>query len=109
MLGYAKAFEFATLNKPLNADDALQIGLVNHVFHPNAFRESLDAIALQYAQGPTQSFGFVKKMLQKGLFSSLDEMLDMEVDYQQRAGNSADYTEGVAAFTEKRKPKFSGK
>ncbi len=109
MLGYAKAFEFATLNKPLSADDALQLGLVNHVFHPQAFKDSLDAIALQYAQGPTQSYGFVKKMLQAGMTATLDEMLDMEVDYQQRAGNSADYTEGVSAFIEKRKPKFSGK
>jgi 2-(1,2-epoxy-1,2-dihydrophenyl)acetyl-CoA isomerase len=109
MLGYAKAFEFATLNKPLSADDALQLGLVNHVFHPQAFKDSLNAIAVQYAQGPTQSYGFVKKMLQRGMTVSLDEMLDMEVDYQQRAGNSEDYSEGVTAFIEKRKPKFSGK
>ncbi|MBS1537638.1 MAG: enoyl-CoA hydratase/isomerase family protein [Bacteroidetes bacterium] len=109
MLGYAKAFEFATLNKPINSDDALQLGLVNHVYHPNAFKDSLDALALQYALGPTQSFGFVKKMLQNGLTSSLDEMLAMEVDYQQRAGNSSDYTVGVSAFIEKRKPNFSGK
>ncbi len=109
MLGYAKAFEFATLNKPMSADDALQCGMVNHVFHPQAFSESLNAIALEYAQGPTQSYGFVKKMLAKGMTATLDEMLDMEVDYQQQAGNSSDYTEGVTAFIEKRKPKFSGK
>ncbi|MBK9246585.1 MAG: enoyl-CoA hydratase/isomerase family protein [Ignavibacteria bacterium] len=108
MLGYAKAFEFATLNKPIGSDEALNLGLVNHVFHPQAFHDSLKAIALGYAQGPTQSYGFVKKMLQHGMTATLDEMLAMEVIYQQRAGDSADYSEGVSAFIEKRSPKFTG-
>jgi len=38
MLGYAKAFEFATLNKPIAADEALSLGLVNQVLHPGAFQ-----------------------------------------------------------------------
>ena len=109
MLGYAKAFEFATLNKPIDADMAYNLGMVNIVAHPKAFKETLYSVAQLYAQGPTQTYGFVKKMLQNGMTSTLDEMLEMEADYQQRAGDSLDYTEGVKAFVEKRKPIFLGK
>ncbi|NQW29262.1 MAG: enoyl-CoA hydratase/isomerase family protein [Ignavibacteria bacterium] len=108
MMGYAKAFEFATLNKPISAEEALALGLVNSTAHPKAFQSALNAVALQYASGPTQSYGFVKFLLQQGAVKSLEEMLTLESDYQQRAGDSNDYTEGVAAFIEKRSPKFTG-
>lgn len=109
MLGYAKAFEFATLNAPISAEEALRLGMVNMVVHPKAFEETLRSVALQYASGPTQSYGFVKHLLQEGMNKTLDEMLELESDYQQRAGESADYTEGVTAFIEKRRPNFTGR
>jgi len=108
MMGYSKAFEFATLNSPLTAEQALNMGLVNAVVHPKAFQAALRKVAIKYAQGPTQTYGLVKHLLQQGLVSSLNEMLELEAEFQQRAGVSADYREGVAAFIEKRKPQFSG-
>lgn len=109
MMGYARAFEFATLNDPISAETALQLGLVNSIAHPKAFPDALKSLAKRYANGPTQTFGFVKELLQKGLTGSLEDMLLEESVFQQRAGTSADYSEGVAAFIEKRSPTFTGR
>ncbi|GIV54249.1 MAG: 2-(1,2-epoxy-1,2-dihydrophenyl)acetyl-CoA isomerase [Candidatus Kapaibacterium sp.] len=109
MLGYAKAFEFATLNKPISAEEAYRLGMVNMLASPRAFPRALEAIARRYAEGPTQTYAYVKMLLQRGMVATLDEMLQLEEEYQQRAGSSEDYREGVAAFREKRSPRFVGR
>lgn len=109
MLGYSRAFEFATLNKSISAEEAKELGLVSMVAAPQSFQEAVQSIAKLYANGPTQSYGFVKHLLQKGMDLPLETMLELEVDFQQRAGESFDYSEGVAAFIEKRTPSFQGK
>lgn len=107
-LGYARAFEFATLNKPILAEQAQQLGLVNLVVSPEVFPIAVRRFAELYAQGPTRTYGYVKELLNRALSASLDDMLELEAEYQQRAGETPDYAEGVRAFLEKRPPRFTG-
>ena len=107
-VGYARAFEIATLGEKIPAERALELGLVNRVVSPDDLMEVATELAARYAAGPTRAYGYVKKMLDRAEHHSLESSLEYEVFMQEAAGRTADYTEGVSSFVEKRKPEFRG-
>jgi 2-(1,2-epoxy-1,2-dihydrophenyl)acetyl-CoA isomerase len=109
LIGNAKAFELCALGNKVKAAEALQMGLVNKVVSMDLLDETVMEYATYFAGAPTKAIGLIKKMLQKSATSTLDEMLDYEAYCQEIAGRTDDHKEGVKAFTEKRKPNFSGK
>ena len=58
---------------------------------------------------PTKGLALTKKLLNTSYLNTLDKQLENEMEFQKIAGDSFDYKEGVAAFLEKRSPKFKGK
>jgi len=109
LVGTAKAFEFAATGKDIDAIEAKEVGLVNHVI-PHADLEKFTyEIANKLANGATKAIGIIKRTLNKSLTMTFDELLAYEAMMQEIAAQSADHKEGVAAFVEKRTPKFTGK
>lgn len=109
IVGQAKAFELMALSPRLSAEQALELGLVHRVIPGERFAEEVWKLALELAQGPTRTFGLIKQALRKSATASLEEMLEVEAELQDLAGQTQDHKEGVAAFYEKRAPRFIGR
>ena len=109
IIGYSRAYEMAVTADRVSAATALEWGLVNRVVPAEQLPEIAAAVARQLAEGPTLAFGLTKRAMNRALTSTLDEALAGEAYLQEVAGRSADNREGIAAFLEKRPPRFVGK
>ena len=109
LVGPAKAFELLATGRKVGAEEALSLGLVNQVVPAENLDTTVDALARQLALGPTKGIGLTKRVLNKAASLSLADTLEYEAQVQNIAVQTADHKEGVAAFLEKRKPKFEGR
>lgn len=109
MVGLPRAKAAAMLAEPVDAETAERWGLVWECCDDGELEGRALAVARRLAEGPTAAYGMMKRAFLEQAGNSLDEQLDLERDLQGEAGRTADYREGVAAFLERRKPKFKGK
>ncbi|SET68129.1 2-(1,2-epoxy-1,2-dihydrophenyl)acetyl-CoA isomerase PaaG [Oceanicella actignis] len=108
-LGEARAKALAMTGAPLDAETAEAWGLIWRAVDDDALAAEAGALAASLAAGPTFGLALTKRAIHAAAVNDLDAQLDLERDFQRRAGRSPDYREGVAAFLEKRQAVFSGR
>ncbi|MFC0284745.1 crotonase/enoyl-CoA hydratase family protein [Camelimonas abortus] len=108
VVGYSKACEMALTGDMIDAQEALKIGLVSRVVPDAQLMDEAKALALRIAANPPHAVRMTKTLIRKGQETSLQALLDLSSAYQALAHATADHTEAVAAFLEKRKPTFTG-
>ncbi|HEX2565621.1 MAG TPA: 2-(1,2-epoxy-1,2-dihydrophenyl)acetyl-CoA isomerase PaaG [Burkholderiales bacterium] len=109
LVGSARAMGLALLGERLSAEDAEHWGLIWKAVDDDDLLGEATDLARALAAGPTRGYGLVKKALYASPGNLLDAQLDLERDLQREAGFTEDYREGVAAFLQKRAPRFKGK
>lgn len=107
-IGMLRAKELIFSCRRVSAEEARVLGLAAEVCAPADLQSRALAVANELAQGPTMALGLSKKMVQASCSPSLEQFLETELLMQTQLTQSADYREGIAAFREKRAPRFFG-
>jgi 2-(1,2-epoxy-1,2-dihydrophenyl)acetyl-CoA isomerase len=108
LVGLSRAMEMALLGDWVDADQALQFGLVNRVWPAEDLQREAEAALSALAAGPTLAFGRTKALFRGHLGTDLAGALAGEAEAQVASGQTKDHLEGVTAFLEKRPPTFQG-
>jgi len=108
-MGRHRAAQLIFSGEPLSAPDAHAAGLVNRVVPAGELAAAARDEALRLATAPTRAIAYAKRLINAAEDADLDTQLAAEAAYQELAGRTEDHAEGVAAFGEKREPRFLGR
>jgi 2-(1,2-epoxy-1,2-dihydrophenyl)acetyl-CoA isomerase len=97
------------LGDRIPAETARDWGLILDVVDDEAIQEQVSDIARKLANGPTRAYSLMRRRVRQSMEVSLDEALQLEREAQREAGNTADFAEGLAAFRQRRPPRFTGR
>jgi len=108
-VGVGKALELAMTGDRVDAQEALRIGMVNKVVPDAELMPAAMDLAKRLKANPPLAVSWAKKLIYQSLDMSLESAFDHEIFLQASIVRTADFTEGVASFLEKRQPKFIGR
>lgn len=108
-IGFARAMGAALFADKITAAQAEAWGMIWQAVPDADFAAAVAARAAQLAQGPSLAYRLIKRALRESYAHDLDGQLALEAELQGEAGRSRDFHEGVAAFLDKRPPRFEGR
>ncbi|ALJ00541.1 enoyl-CoA hydratase-related protein [Rufibacter tibetensis] len=108
LIGFQRASALMMTGNKVTALEAVQMGMIYKAFSENTFETEVRELAQKLAQMPTKGLAYTKQLLNETYQHTLEEQLQQEAVYQQKAGQTQDFKEGVEAFIQKRKPNFKG-
>lgn len=107
LIGLRRAMELVLLNPRLDAQRALDIGLVNAVYPVETFQASVGELASRLASGPTEALAIAKGLINQAAgVDRLDFHLDRELDNLSRIADGREFGAGLEAFFSKTRPRF---
>jgi len=108
-IGMAKACELIFTSETIDAESALALGLINHVVDHEELLKKSREIAAKIAVRPPQALRLTKRLLRRGVHSTLEQTMENAAAYQSLCHFTEDHMEALSAMFEKRKPVFTGK
>src|SRR6188474_2992749 len=109
IIGAKRALALMLTADQIPADELERMGLVYKVFDDAVFRDEVAACARRFAAGPAMTYRLIKEAARVSEINDLKTQLALEANLQRKAGVSEDAREGVAAFREKRAPRYKGR
>jgi 2-(1,2-epoxy-1,2-dihydrophenyl)acetyl-CoA isomerase len=108
LVGWRRATQLMMTGEVVTAQQALDMGMINAVVGDDQLMAQAMAMAERLAQAPTAAIGHIKELMESSARNDYAEQLEQEREAQLKSGLTKDFKEGVAAFIEKRPPKFVG-
>jgi 2-(1,2-epoxy-1,2-dihydrophenyl)acetyl-CoA isomerase len=108
LIGARRAAEAYLRNRPIEAAEALQWGLINEIAPAGELRSRAEAVARELANGPTRGFAHMRALLRDTWRNDLSTQLQAETEALRHTGDTADAARAINDFTEKRRPEFTG-
>jgi enoyl-CoA hydratase/carnithine racemase len=108
-IGVNRTNELIMTGKPLSAEDAKDLGLVNNVVSEEELFSETENFAKKMTQGPSLAYQRMKELIFESEYLGFEKYLELEVKNQKLSGRTEDFKEGIISFAEKRRSEFQGR